>query len=194
MPYVTIPTVVTGDIIPASHGNLLKANLDYHQGLLDGTGGAVTVTVPSALAIANDAAFVAYKPGATTPAFQFDTGDYMYYDRTANTWNFDIGSGIVLSFPASGKLTGTGFYSSGEFSVANNVSANVSHGLPARPRFVFGFYNTASGTENAKSIPIWPSGTLLTNNVRISAVTSTQISVSNDATGATIYAWVYAIL
>lgn len=192
MPYTTIPTVVTGDIIPASHGNLLKANLDYHQGLLDGTGGAVTVTVPSTLRIANDAQW-SLGLSVSNPLLNFDANDFMYFDRSGNQLVLQVGaSNFPLILASTGKLTGAGFYSSGEVSVTNANSTTVSHGLPARPRSVLGFASTSTGSEDAKTIP-FGGGWNTNDTIRVTSVTSTQITVRNDD-GGTRFLHIYARL
>lgn len=100
----------------------------------------------------------------------------------------------MLDLDASGKLTGKGFYDSGEVSIASGLIATVSHGLAARPRFVACFAHTATGTADSKTRPATPQGEgTLPANAVISTVTSTQIQVTNG-TASTRFINIYAML
>lgn len=182
MAYTAVITVVTGDIIPASYGNTyLRDNMAYLKSLLDGTGGAVTVTVPNALRITNDSFFGLRNPGGG-PLFEVDSGDYFYFDRATNTFQWVVGSVQKFLLDSNGKLTGAGFYSSGEVAVATGGSVAVNHGLGARPRFVQVWGSTASGAENSKTTPY-----------SVGSATSTQLTFAQN-TGVTLYINFYAML
>lgn len=146
MAWTTPATVVTGDIITAAYGNTyVRDNTAYLKGLLDGTGGAVTVTVPSQLNIANDANFNLIKAGSIVQITFDSGGDGLVYDRTANTYNFYIGNAVKLTLDANSKLTGAGFYDSGVFAVTAGATVTLTHGFgAAQPRFVWGYWNTGA--------------------------------------------------
>ena len=183
MAWTTPATAVTGDIIPASFWNTYgRDNLAYLKSLLDGTGGAVTVTVPGPLRIENDANFGPNLFGGN-PVFNFDPGDAILYDRAANIWNLYFGGSSKLAVNASGKITGTAFYNSGEISVTNGGTPTVSHGLGARPRFVSVYKATTSGSEDSK-----------TQRVDPVTITNTQIFATPNTDGATRYYNIYAML
>ena len=108
MAWTAPATAVTGDIVPASFWNTYgRDNLSYLKGLLDGTGGAITVTVPDRLQVANDANFSLYKAGSS-PLLLFDTNDYCIYDRGTNTLSFVVGGATRALFDSAGKITSVG--------------------------------------------------------------------------------------
>jgi hypothetical protein len=186
-------TWIPGAILAAAQLNTdIRDNLGYLKGLLDGTG-SDAVTVPSTIAVANDALFILGKTSGN-PLVGFDSTDYLLYDRTSNLFEFFVGGVEKLRLDGNGKLTGAGFYSSGEQAITAGNTITVNHGLAARPRFVGGFFINSSGVENAKTSPILVSyDNGWTNAVIITSVTSTQISIKN-ALGVTEYAHVYAQL
>jgi hypothetical protein len=137
---------------------------------------------PGTVAFGGDTVYSAFM-SAGLAVLQFDTNDYMYYDRAANTYNWDIGAGIMLTLDSAGKLTGTGFYRSTEVTITNGNNANFAHGLSAKPSNVYGVH-----------------GTVTTNNLTIigqSSVTFGQIDGVNinvaNASGATRFVLVMAI-
>jgi len=188
-------TVVTGDIITAAWGNTyVRDNTAYLKGLLDGTGGAVGVTVPSSFAVENDALFGMFKSGGS-PYIRLDSGDQIYYDRTNNILYFAVGTVNKLAIDSNGKITGAAFYSSGEVSLANNTVSTLSHGLPGRPRLITGFHAGGSTTEDGKTFPITPgdpSQWATPAGVYLQLANSTQLQINNKS-GATIYFHVYAM-
>lgn len=206
MPYTTIPTVVTGDIIPASYGNLLKGDLDYHQAFLDGTGSGTIVTlngcelrvgksVPGGDpgVIADTLSIFTNKSNADHEIVFFnDTTspsagalEFAFWQRAYST------TAMTLGITNDGKLTGKGFYDSGELSMAASATTSPAHGLGAKPRFVFGYWSATTGevagTAATGSIGL-PGAT-----VSLTSVSSTTIVVQNTA-GATRYARVLALL
>jgi hypothetical protein len=233
MSYAVVPTAVTGDIIPASYGNILRDNDAAFKAVLDGSaqafgsafypttdanlnlqmsGGnpllvvdtndylrftrstnllewliasAVKFSVASdgTVTVAGDANFNLQVFGSE-PYIILDSGDYLRYLRSTNTLGFYVGSAQKLACDANGKLTGAGFYDSGEVAVTNGSAITVSHGLSARPRFVKIYKATASGTADSKTIPDSPA---------IATVSNTQIITSNNADGATRYCNLYAM-
>jgi hypothetical protein len=180
MAYTAVPTAVTGSVVTAAYGNILRDNDAAFKAILDG----------SALGFGS-----AFAPTSTSnftlsiisgdPYLTFDTGDVLAYNRTNNQWLFVSGGiGSLTIDGATGKLTGAGFYDSGEVAVTNGSAITVSHGLSARPRFVKIYKATASGTADSKTIPDSPA---------IATVSNTQIITSNNADGATRYCNLYAM-
>lgn len=187
MAYSTPFTATAGAVLTAAIWNVIRDDLNYHQGLLDGTGSG-TVTVPGDLQAQNDAHFRMTKIGGF-PYLEFDTNDQIAFDRTSNIWYFFINSVAMLNFTSDGKLQGKGFYDSGEVSTLNGGNGAVNHGLGARPRVVFLYYSTTgSGTADSKTLLARPGG-----SVDLNGVTSTQITWHNGF-GSTIWANAYAIL
>lgn len=175
----------------------LRDNLNYLKGLLDGTGSG-NVTVPDSLFIDNDANFALSFPGAGLPQITFDTGsDYLRYSRATNQVIFAIGGALPLFFDATGKLSGTGFYASGAASLASAGTASLTHGLGARPRFVWGWFNTtslaaAADTSSTANFTIRDDQTPGTT-VYWFDCTNTTLRITNN-TGVTAYYTVYAML
>jgi hypothetical protein len=190
MPFGAPFTATAGAVLTSAIWNIVRDDLNYHQGLLDGTGGAVTVTTPDRFQVAADNNFALYKSG-TAIVNLWDTGDALVYQRSTNVWSIQIGGADKLLLDANGKLTGAGFYDSGEVALATGASTNLSHGLTARPRVVIGWFNTASGVPDSKTGPV-PLA-VSTTVPYISAATGTVVSVTNPTAG-TRYVQIYAIL
>jgi hypothetical protein len=174
----------------------LRDNLNYLKGLVDGTGGAVTVTVPYQLAVANDGNFRLWTD-AFGPHITLDTDDKLHYDRANNTFAWYIGAALKLSLNTYGELKGAGFYDSGALTIADTATSNLSHGLAFRPRFVFGYYTSVSvapldGDSTTGINPIVADVTA-TSVVHFTTISATTISVRN-LTGGTRYARVYAMV
>lgn len=173
----------------------LRDNLLYLKGLLDGTGGAVTVTVPDNLQIENDANFTLFKAG-NYAYLGYDANDYAAYDRTNNYFNWFIGGANKLQLDGNGMLTGAGFYDSGATSVGASSTVNLTHGFAARPRFVWGWQAPASATlgdtsgTTATTLTTVPNGWTL---AFIYSATASVIRVDNT-TGSTVYVRVFAML
>lgn len=206
MAWTAIPTAVTGSVVTAAYGNIIKGDLDYHQAFLDGTGTGTIVTL-TGCEVRMGKSVPSGDPGAIADTLSVFTnksnGDHevvFFNDNTSPTpgalefafWQRAYSTtAMTLGITNDGKLTGKGFYSSGEFSVASAGVGTVSHGLSARPRFVWGFHASATGTEDSKQTPLVGAG--IASSVTLGTVSSTQISVSNGM-GATRYVHVYAIL
>lgn len=145
MPWSVPATVVTGDIITAAWGNTyVRDNPAYLMSLLNGTGGAITVTVPDRLQVSNDGNFALYKL-AGGPIFVFDSNDYIYFDRASNYWQFVIDGLQKYLLDSNGKITGAGFYDSGNVTITAGASQTFTHGLGAQPRFVGGVHDNGAG-------------------------------------------------
>lgn len=177
-------TYVSGAVATAAGMNTyVKDDLAYLKTVVDGT------TPATALEIA-DANFKIYNNAGVFMLIQFDTGtDDFYYDRTNNLFYWRIGGVNKLSLDGTGKLTGAGFYSSGETSITNGNSATLAHGLGARPRFVAGFHLGTTGTEDAKVVPVVLGSTA--SVVGTLNVDATNIIVANNF-GATRFVHIYA--
>jgi hypothetical protein len=173
MPFGAPFTATAGAVLTSAIWNIVRDDLNYHQGLLDGTGGAVTVTTPDRFQVAADNNFALYKSG-TAIVNLWDTGDALVYQRSTNVWSIQIGGA-----------------DSGEVALATGASTNLSHGLTARPRVVIGWFNTASGVPDSKTGPV-PLA-VSTTVPYISAATGTVVSVTNPTAG-TRYVQIYAIL
>lgn len=196
MAWTTPSTIVTGDTIVASWANTyVRDNTAYLKGLLDGTGGAVGVTVPNKLTFYNDAQFYADAtayPG-TNPRLNFDTNDYFYYYRSGDQFAWVIATINALTIDGNGKLTGAGFFDSGEVSISATSYLTVNHGLPARPRFVAAWGSTGSGGADGKTLPFGMNTQIPANELTINDVNSTRVYLYNGY-GATRYANVYCML
>jgi len=214
MPWSAPATVVTGDIITAAWGNTyVRDNTAYLMGLLDGTGSG-PIIVPGAVRTGNRG--TAWGRSATQTVLAHNTADVgnrlntgspgaliqINEDGSVQFYAFPAGANpiatfnLLLQMDAAGKLTGVGYYSSGEVSIANATTSTLSHGLSGRPRLVAGYYNSASTSEDGKAFPIMvgESGMATTfSGLVIKRVSNTQIDVENRA-GATRYAHIYAIL
>lgn len=193
MAWSTPYTATAGTILTAATWNVyVRDDLSYLKGLLDGTGGAVTVRVPSTLELVGDANFN-LNIGGGNPILQFDSGpDSFAYIRASNFFQWIVAGGLKMQLDSAGKLTGAGFYDSGELSLAASASSSPSHGLGAKPRFVWGYLSTVSGEVAGTAATAILTGTG-TATIFISTVSSTTIVVQNTA-GATRYARVLAML
>jgi hypothetical protein len=166
------------------------------KGLLDGTG-SDTVTVPGTLVV-DDANYSLLMSGGTLPAINVDTGgDIWFYNRPINTYTWRVAGLDVLTVDANGKLGGRGFYDSGAVTIADTATQAFTHGLGARPRFVWGWSSSVStaaladtSTTGVNTIVPDPNAT---TQVHFTTATNTVISVRN-VTGVTRYARVFAML
>lgn len=181
MPYSAPRTWVANvtAITAAALNTDLRDNLNYHQGLLDGTGSG-NVTVPDAL-IVDDTNLRLFMSGGN-PWLQWDATDFLVYNRASNLLILQIGGSNVLLVDSAGKLTGTGFYASSITTIANTVNGTFTHGLGARPRFIGGF-RAAVGVTPA--IPVgfeFASGSICRfTNADNSAITvNNQVGSSQD--------------
>lgn len=189
MPYTSPATAVTGNIITAAFWNTSgRDNLNYHQGLLDGTGSG-TVTHPGGLVLNNDSVNNLTKNGAN-PIWFMDTLDSFQYNRATNEWWFAVGGTVILTIDSTGKLTGGSFYESTPTSVANTVNQGFTHGLGVQPRWVGAWYGT-TGAGNQQN-PAVVSAVNIAGMVRVQAADSTTISVVNNV-GSTQFVRVVAI-
>lgn len=200
MPFVTVPTATTGAIITAAYGNILRDNLAYHQGLLDGTGSDI-VKFPTTVRFVNDNNFSAEISGGN-PIIRFDSSgsDFLLYDRTNNILQFYVASALKFQVDSGGKVTGTGFYDSGTVTVAGGTtSPTFSHGFAVRPRLIGGWWATAASSDLddgsstfvrrlASQVP----GTFGETEPYLSDATATTIRGGNP-TGGTVYMRVFAI-
>jgi hypothetical protein len=154
----------------------LRDNLLYLKGLLDGSG-SDQVRVPSSLVVLNDSNFYVGNT-STTDRFGMgvDTNDWWDFDRVANTFRWIIGGGLALTLDSGGKLSGAGFYDSGEVSVSAGSTQGFAHGLGAQPRFLAVYFGTAGSTTNIAT----PAFLSVGATVRYSANSNTTISVTNN--------------
>jgi hypothetical protein len=186
MSYAVVPTAVTGDIIPASYGNILRDNDAAFKAVLDGSAQAFG----SAFYPTTDAQFYA-QSFANGPGFNFDSGsDLLYFHRSLNTYRFLIANQFCLDLDGNGKLTGKGFYDSGELAITSGSAATVSHGLANRPRVVTGFYNTATGNADSKTTPLANGFSSTVGG--IATASATQLITGTNGTGSTKYVNLYA--
>lgn len=98
--------------------------------------------------------------------------------------------GLLFRVDGTGKLTGAGFYDSGEFALASGASTTLIHGLGAKPRILGGYLSAVAG-EVAGTAPTQLLDASTT--VSVTGVSSTQITVYNGAAG-TRYGRVTAML
>lgn len=155
--------------------------------MLDGTGSDV-VTVPNDLRIENDSNFWLALV-ASNPAIAFDADDYTEYNRAGNYWRWLIGAAEKLRLASTGKLTGAGFYDSGEVTVTSGSTQGFTHGLGAQPRFLAVYFGSAGSTTNVAT----PAFLSVGATVRYGANDSTTISVTNNH-GSSWVVRVYAML
>jgi hypothetical protein len=125
------------------------------------------------------------------PQAIWDTSDYMWYLRSTNVWTIVIGGNSVITIDANGKITGKGFYSSGEVAITTGSNANFAHGLGARPRVVSGFSSATSGTEDSKTNAMVPDEAPHAACVGIRTADLTNLNVLNNI-ATTRYCHVYA--
>lgn len=101
---------------------------------------------------------------------------------------------LILSL--AGKLTGKGFYDSGEVTLANGGIVTLTHGLGARPRYYAGVYNTVAGTTGDASttamtpVSIHP---IAATALRVNWINNASINLVNDG-ASTAYFRVFAML
>lgn len=157
--------------------------------MLDGTG-SDAVRVPLNLHVRNDNnAYVGTTSGSDRIGMNVDSGDWWDYDRTNNLFRWIIGSAVKLNLASTGKLTGAGFYDSGEVTVTSGSSQGFTHGLGAQPRFLAVYFGSAGSTTNIAT----PAFISVGATVRYSANDSTTISVTNNH-GSSWVVRVYAML
>jgi hypothetical protein len=181
MGYSAVPTAVTGSVVTAAYGNILRDNDAAFKAILDGTAQALGTSFSPTTDTGYHLDLV-----SGDPRIIFDTNDYEWYLRSTNVWTIVIGGNSVITLDANGKITGKGFYDSGEVAVTNGSAITVSHGLSARPRFYSIFKATATGSADSK--------TIVGTNPALTTVSSTQLITTNNSDGATRYCNLYAEL
>lgn len=196
MPYTTPPAKVAGDLLTADNWNThLRANLEYFRALLNGSGSEKLPTLffLGSLGVKED-----YYEGAYTRG----VASNVLYDKTGQYWEVYLnGDTPGSSSPrlrldaANGKLSGKGFFSSGEITVGEFVAVNVAHGLGARPRFVMAYYSlTAGGEKDRVAVPNYPA---TSSSMQIQQVNATNIVLYNNGAataGNPVYVEVHAML
>lgn len=186
MTLTTVPAIAAGDVWSAAEWTTyLRGNLNDHKTFAEGT----APFVGSSQAFANDAAFKVAKSG-TGPYLQFDTNDYLEYDRTNNALRLIIGSSLVFSIDVSGNIQ-TALVEIGEATITNGSTANMAHGFSTTPRLVFGRYNTVTG-DSGRTRVISTGYIGPASSCRMEQVGGTNVVVINN-TGATVYAKVWAL-
>lgn len=192
MAWVSPRTWVASAILTAAQLNTdVRDNLNYLKGLLDGTG-SDAVTVPGVLNIMADSLF-SFQKTSGDPIWVMDANDWLQWQRASNALRLVIGAVEKFAIDGNGKLTGAGFFDSGEVSIAATGYLSVPHGLPARPRFVSAWGGLSSGTANSKTLPFGHSTQIPANELTINDVDATRVYLYNGY-GATRYANVYCIL
>lgn len=208
MSWSTPATAVTGDVIPASFWNTNgRDNLNYLKGLLSGS--ATDPVTLAALLTLNAGVVAAGGVGLASGANFGNTPPPASDSRVYIGWNITNGGrdgaivvndtgplliyskpgGVltaILSIGTDGKLTGKGFYDSGEFVVTTNSSVTLNHGLGGQPRRLLGYHGGGTPTNTMRMNALGISG-----EVGISSATVTQIVVVNNtalSTNARVFA------
>lgn len=197
MPWTSPKTWVVGAILTAAELNTnVRDNLNYLKGLLDGTGTDAVRFPPATVRFYNDTNFW-LSMIAGNPFLAWDADDYLQYDRTNNHLNFHIATALKLRVDANGKLTGAGFFDSGEFSRApGGAASKINHGLAARPRLVIGIQSTVSGVvgNDASASVISGITEYSTAAIYILDWNNTQITYNNGSASTTWYGRFFAML
>jgi hypothetical protein len=213
MGYSAVPTAVTGSVVTAAYGNILRDNDAAFKAILDGTAQAFG----AAFYPTTDANLNLQMSGGN-PLLVVDTNDYLRFTRSTNLLEWLIASAVKFSVASDGTVTVAGdanfnlqvfgsepyiildsgdylrylrstntlgFYVGSAQKLACDANGKLTGaGFYARPRFVKIYKATASGTADSKTIPDSPA---------IATVSNTQIITSNNADGATRYCNLYAM-
>lgn len=151
MAWVAIPSAVSGAVATSAYVNTyLKGDLDALHSVLDGTAQAFGST----LYPTSDARFALKAQYGTLggATIDFDTGDYLLFEANVNEYRFLVGGATKLVIDGNGKLTGAGFYDSGDVTVTGGSGVTLSHGLGGRPRSVTGYqHSSGPGAESAST-------------------------------------------
>ena len=188
MTLTTVPTVATGDVYTAAmYNTYLKDNVNDLIAFANGT----SPFVGTKQAFAGDSNLRFEFIAAGRPYLNWDSNDYLEYNRTDNKFRFHANA-TTLDIESTGKLTGAGFYSGGETTITNTSTATFAHGFGAIPRFFQVRYSAGSGGTKS-SVGLNSSIVGAASEVRISSVDATNITVANNS-GSTQYCVVDAIL
>lgn len=180
-----VTDLAIGDVITEAWVDAVRINSNDQKTFAEGT----APFVGSSQAFANDSAFKVAKSG-TGPYLQFDSTDYLEYDRTNNSLRVIIGGSLVFSIDSSGRIQDA-LWESSEQTITNGSTANIAHGFSTTPRLWGGRYNTVTGDAGRTRV-ISDGYLAVASSARIEQVGGTNIVVINN-TGATIYAKVWAL-
>lgn len=187
MTLTTIPAIATGDVWTAAQWTTyLRSNVNDQNDFANG----VQPFVGTVQKFANDANLLITKASGN-PYLQFDSGDYLFYDRTGNGYGFYVGNTEIFRVDATGKIQ-TALIETSEATITNGSTGNLAHGLGATPRLVFARYNTVTGDAGRTRVVV-PSYVAIASTARIEQVGATNIVIINN-TGATIFAKAWALL